>query len=143
MIHMTCHIRPFRDDDGPHLVEILKRNNQLAFPDIDGLDAMLRVARCDAAVFLVAESNGAPAGMIRAVYDGSRALIHLLSVDPDHQRRGVGSGLVEAAVAELRRRGSSTCSVTVTEPSAPFWAQNGFSRLQVFLMLRNDELDRA
>ena len=52
---MSCHIRPFRDDDGPHLVEILKRNNQLAFPDVDGLDAMLRVARCDAAVFLVAE----------------------------------------------------------------------------------------
>jgi hypothetical protein len=38
---MSCHIRPFRDDDGPHLVEILKRNNQLAFPDVDGLDAML------------------------------------------------------------------------------------------------------
>jgi hypothetical protein len=33
------------------------------------------------------------------VYDGSRALIHLLSVDPSHQRRGVGSGLERVVVA--------------------------------------------
>ena len=124
---MSCHIRSFRDDDGPHLVEILKRNNQLAFPDVDGLDAMLRVARSDAAVFLVAESNGAPAGMIRAVYDGSRALVHLLSVDPNHQRRGLGSGLVDAAVAELRRRGASTCSVTVRAERALLGAERFFS----------------
>ena len=110
---------------------------------VDGLDVMLRVARRDAAVFLVAESNAVPAGIIRAVYDGSRALIHLLSVDPNHQRCGLGRGLVDAAVAELRRRGASMCSVTVTEPSAPFWAQSGFSRLQVFLMLRTDEPNRA
>ena len=44
---------------------------------------MRRVAACTATVFLLAEVQGQPQGFIRAVYDDSRALIHLLSVHPD------------------------------------------------------------
>ena len=90
---------------------------------------MRRVAECDAAVFLVAEVDNQPCGFIRAVYDGSRALVHLLSVHPDYQHSGVGSALVDAVSEDLHRRGAPTISVTVTEKSASFWEKKGFIRL--------------
>lgn len=58
---------------------------------------MRRVAQCSAALFLLATIDEQPCGLIRAVYDGSRALIHLLSVHPSRQKSGVGAALIEAA----------------------------------------------
>lgn len=98
---------------------------------------MTRAAACPAAIFLVADSPRGPRGLIRAVYDGSRAMIHLLSVHPEAQGSGVGTALVEAARAECRRRGAPSLSVTVTEQSAGFWERQGFVRLPVFLMVQD------
>ena len=133
---MEIQVRTFREDDIRSLVEILKLNDQYEYPEIEGSDSMKRVANCDAAVFLVAEVEKQPCGFIKAVYDGSRALIHLLSVHPDYQHSGVGSALVDAVGAELLRRGAPTVSVTVTEQSVGFWEKKGFRRLPVFLMLK-------
>ena len=93
---MHTHIRPFVERDADRLVDILTRNGQFGHPDVEGTAAMRRVASCDAAVFLVAEVDGQPEGLVRAVYDGSRALIHLLSVNPSAQGRGIGRSLVSA-----------------------------------------------
>lgn len=87
-------------------------------------------------MFLVAEAEGKPCGFVRAVYDGSRALIHLFSVHPDFQKSGIGSALLKAACTEIARRGSPTASVTVTKESAGFWKKKGFKELPVFLMLK-------
>ena len=129
-------VRPFKEEDIPALVEMLTLNGQYDYPEIEGPQAMRRVAACDAAVFLVAEVKGYPVGLIRAVYDGSRALVHLLSVHPDQQGRSVGTSLLNACVAELGRRGAPTVSVTVSEASATFWEKVGFARLPVFVMLK-------
>lgn len=131
---MAVCIRPFAEGDCHSLVDVLQRNGQYGSPEIGGPAAMRRVATCDAAVFLVAEVDGQARGLIRAVYDGSRALIHLLSVHPDAQHRGIGRNLVAAVEAELQRRGAPSVSVTVSENSAAFWERNGFSRLPVQLM---------
>jgi ribosomal protein S18 acetylase RimI-like enzyme len=132
-------IRTFRQSDIPSLIEILKLNGQYDYPEIEGPDSMRRVAECDAAVFLVAETGKQPCGFIKAVYDGSRALVHLLSVHPDYQHSGVGSALVDAVSKELLRRGAPTVSVTVSEKSAGFWEKKGFTRLPVFLMLKESQ----
>ena len=87
-------IRNFAHSDSVELVGILKVNDQYARPEVEGPDSMKRVANCEAAVFLVAEVEGRPRGFIKAVYDGSRAMIHLLSVHPDTQNQGIGKGLV-------------------------------------------------
>jgi GNAT superfamily N-acetyltransferase len=97
---------------------------------------MRRVAPCDAAVFLVAVAGGFARGLIRAAYDGSRAMIHLLSVHPEFQKFGLGTALVEAAWQELQKRGASGVSATVGERSAGFWQRQGFERVPVFLVLR-------
>ncbi len=133
----AIRVRAYSKSDVPALIEILKLNEQYDYPAIEGPEAMERVARCDAAVFLVAELGGIPRGFVKAVYDGSRALVHLLSVHPDWQHSDIGSELVDAVSAELSRRGAPTISVTVTEKSMGFWEKKGFRRLPVFLMLRS------
>jgi N-acetylglutamate synthase-like GNAT family acetyltransferase len=133
---MNLRIRPFVERDAEELADILTRNGQFGHPDVEGVAAMRRVAACEAAVFLVAEVDGRAEGLVRAVYDGSRALIHLLSVSPDAQHRGIGRALVDAVQIELRRRGAPTVSVTVTDASAGFWQKQGFDALPVYLMLK-------
>lgn len=130
------NIRPFTETDIPHLVKILTINGQYGYPEIEGPEAMQRVAKCDAAIFLIAEADGKVMGLIRGIYDGSRAMIHLLSVHPDVHGRGIGGALVEAMYAELRQRGAPTVSVTVTDESAAYWTKIGFELLPVNLMLR-------
>jgi predicted N-acetyltransferase YhbS len=132
-------IRKFQDTDANELVRILVSNGQYSRPSVEGPDAMRRVARCEAAVFLVAEENGKPVGLIRAVYDGSRAMIHLLSVDPKFHGLGIGTKLVDAAINKLVKMGASSVSVTATEKSAGFWRKKGFKKLPVFLMLNTLE----
>jgi ribosomal protein S18 acetylase RimI-like enzyme len=132
---MEFTIRKFTESDTKYLVEILTLNNQYNYPAIEGPEAMKRVSLCEAAVFLVAEVDN-PCGCIRAVYDGSRALIHLLSVHPDYQHCGIGTALVNAVCAELSLKGAPSVSATVTEQSVKFWEKQGFKKMPVFLVLK-------
>lgn len=133
---MDVLIRRFVEGDAAQLVDILTRNEQFGHPEVEGIAAMRRVASCEAAVFLVAQVDGQAVGLVRAVYDGSRALIHLLSVSPSFQHRGIGRALVNAVQVELRGRGAPSVSVTVTDTSARFWQKQGFDVLPVYLMLK-------
>lgn len=118
-------IRDFQPEDVDALVNILKANQQYGHPDTDGPEAMLRVHNCTAAEFLVAEEENVPVGMIRGAYDGSRAIIYLASVHPDHQRRGIGRALVLEIAARFRKRGASSIAVIVPGDVA-FWKKMRF-----------------
>jgi len=131
------HIRKFHETDIEALVNILIQNGQYDYPDIEDGESMKRVANCNAAVFLVADVDSTPCGFIKAVYDGSRALIHLLSVHPDFQYKGIGTALVNAAKKELTSMGAPTFSVTVSDESRKFWERQGFRAIPVFLMLND------
>lgn len=127
-------IRGFELGDVDQIVAILKLNNQYGFPEVDGPEAMMRVKACDAAVFLVFEMGGKVVGVIRGNYDGSRAMIHQLSVHPAHQRRGIGRALVEEAVKKFREMGAPTVSATITDRSFLFFQKVGFRKIDVFLV---------
>lgn len=127
-------IRDFEQDDTEQIVTILKLNNQYAFPEVDGPEAMMRVKACTAAVFLVCETDCKVVGVIRGTYDGSRAMIHQLSVHPTYQMRGIGRALVEEAVKKFKEMGAPTVSATITERSFPFFQKVGFRRIDVFLV---------
>jgi len=118
-------IRDFRPEDSETLVSILKANQQYGHPDSDGPEAMLHVHNCEAAEFLVAEQEGEVVGMIRGTYDGSRAVIYLASVHPDHQRQGIGRALVMAIGQRFQSRGASSISVIVPGDLA-FWKKMNF-----------------
>jgi len=119
-------IRDFRPDDCDALVEILRANLQYGDPSTEGPEAMLRVHQCGAAVFLVAEDQGKAAGFSRGVYDGSKALIHIVSVDPGHQRRGIGAALVRETARRFKERGATNLSVTVPGDNLAFWKKLSF-----------------
>ncbi len=136
-------VRRFTPGDAPRLVEILTHNGQYGHPEIEGPGAMRRFDASGGSVFLVAESGERIVGFLRAAYDGSRALIHVLSVDPDFQTRGIGRTLVEAAEQELQRRGAPGAAATVTEKSAGFWEKMGYVSLPVHLMLKETFNDGA
>ena len=136
-------IRDFRPDDIEGLVCILKANQQYGHPEIDGPQAMLQVHQCQAAEFLVAEQDGKAVGLIRGTYDGSRAIIYLASVHPDHQRHGIGRALVKEIARRFRERGAGSLSVIVPG-DAGFWKKMKFRQttrvMQVFPI--DDILDR-
>jgi ribosomal protein S18 acetylase RimI-like enzyme len=113
-------IREFRPEDVDALVDILKANQQYGHPDIDGPDAMLRVHACQAAEFLVAETEGKVVGMVRGAYDGSRAIIYLASVHPHYQRQGIGRALVLDVARRFQERGAGSIAVIVPGDAA-FW----------------------
>ena len=127
-------IRDFQLTDRDGIVEILKLNNQYGFPEVDGPEAMKRVKECSAAVFLVCEIDGRVVGVVRGNYDGSRAIIHQLSVHPAYQKQGIGTALVKEIVNRFQRMGAPTVSATVTEESLPFWQKVGFRKTKVFLV---------
>ena len=127
-------IREFEPRDADAIVEILKLNNQYGFPAVDGPEAMRRVKACPAAIFLVCEMNGKVVGSIRGNYDGSRAIIHELSVHTAHQKRGIGTALVKQIVKRFEERGAPTVSATVIEESLGFWERVGFRKTKAFLV---------
>jgi len=118
-------IRDFRPEDIEALVDILKANQQYGHPAIDGPEAMLRVHSCQAAEFLVAEKEGRVVGMIRGAYDGSRAIIYLVSVHPDSQRQGIGRALVLSIAERFQQRGAGSIAAIVPGDLG-FWKKLNF-----------------
>jgi ribosomal protein S18 acetylase RimI-like enzyme len=118
-------IRDFQPQDVDAMVNILKANQQYGHPEIDGPEAMLRVHNCTAAEFLVAEEENVAVGMVRGAYDGSRAIIYLASVHPDHQRRGIGRALVLEIADRFKERGARSIAVIVPGDAA-FWKKMHF-----------------
>jgi GNAT superfamily N-acetyltransferase len=119
-------IRDFRPQDAEPLENLLTAVGELSHPEIDGRQAMLRVHACPAAVFLVAQEHGLPVGLIRGVYDGSRAAIHLLAVHPDFQGQGIGTALVRHIATRFKARGAPTLGVTAAERTVGFWERLTF-----------------
>lgn len=122
---MQIEIRDFRPDDVNALVDILKANQQYGHPEIDGPEAMLRVSKCQAAEFLIAEKEGKVVGMIRGTFDGSRAVIYLASVHPAHQRQGIGKALVMEIAHRFKARNAGSIAVIVPG-DAGFWKKMRF-----------------
>jgi len=131
---MNIKIREFEEENIPEIIGILKLNNQYGHPEVDGPQAMKRVKACEAAIFLVCEVGGKVVGLVRGVYDGSRAIIHLLSVHPSYQGQGIGTALVKEIVKRFGEKGAPTVSATVTEESLEFWKKVGFRKTRAFLV---------
>lgn len=120
MNDVTIRLAEARDRAAIHSVE------EAAFGRADEADLVDRlVAGGDAVLELVAEVDGAVVGHVlfsRLVVAGRKgarfAAVALapLAVDPDHQRKGIGAALVNAAHAMLAERGEKL-SVVLGEPT--------------------------
>lgn len=104
-------IRPFRPEDYRELYRIWRATKQLAL-DRKWLYALR--CRRDPELFLVAEWNGRVVGGVIATHDIHFSHIHHLAIDPEYQGRGIGTRLLEAIEAVLRRRGTYGALITVS-----------------------------
>lgn len=78
---------------------------------------------------MVAEVDGAFAGLISVVLHHGDLGIVLLSVYPEHQGHGVGSALVKAAIERAGSKGLPCVKVAVSNDDVPsflFYQRNGF-----------------
>ena len=134
--------RKFHENDVPEIIEILKENGQYSHPIVDGAEAMLQVSKNPSAVFIVAEIDGKIVGTGRGIYDGSRALIHQVTVHPNWQRKGVGTKLVKSMANKFKESGAPSISVTAGKGerwnSIGFFEKLGFKDMPIKLMVHFD-----
>jgi N-acetylglutamate synthase-like GNAT family acetyltransferase len=135
-------IRDFSEDDIEALIEIMNLNDQYKHPEVDGPEAMIRVSKNPSAVFRVVEMNNKVVGFIRGVYDGSRAIIHQMSVHPEWQNRKIGLIMVKHVARLFWEMGAPTVSVTAIKKedmdSTGFFEKLGFKELPVAFMVHFD-----
>ncbi|MGE4423891.1 MAG: GNAT family acetyltransferase [Pseudodesulfovibrio sp.] len=80
-------------------------------------------------LFWVAEDGGEVLGTIMAGYDGHRGWIYSLAVAPDSRGRGLGSRLLDHALAALKARGCVKVNLQILESNEAvrrFYEANGF-----------------
>lgn len=98
-----------------------------------GRDSRRRITeelRRDTAVFLVAEVDGEPAGVILGTHDGRKGWINRLAVAPAYRRQGIARMLVAEVEARLTARGIDITAALIETPntaSLAFFRAIGYS----------------
>lgn len=90
----------------------------------------------------VAEVEEGVAGAILAGHDGRRGFIYHLAVSIPHRGKGVGSALVEHAMAALEHEGIRKVALVVFDQNVignAFWERLGFSKRED-LIYRNKSI---
>ena len=78
----------------------------------------------------VAEKDGDIIGVILSGHDGRRGYIHHTAVDRENCRQGIGTALVNAAAAALKREGITRAALLIfanNEKGGAFWEKQGFT----------------
>lgn len=123
-------VRPAQAEDRPAVRRVLGAAFTEEGPTVVALVDALHAAD-QVEVGLVAEVDGAVVGHVqlnRSWVDARRALVDVLvlsplSVDPGHQRRGIGTALLEAA---LRAAAAAACPALFVEGSPAYYGSRGF-----------------
>ena len=86
-----------------------------------------------ASVFAVAISADQPIGYVFAIARDAEAHVVRLAVDPEHSRRGIGSALLQHAIAQLHGAGagSITLNTVASLPAGHLYRRLGFMPLRI------------
>jgi len=93
----------------------------------------------------VAEKSGEIVGVILSGNDGRRGYIHHAAVAQNEQKRGIGTALVNAALAALKSEGITKAALVVFEKNDEgnaFWEKRGFTT-RPDLVYRNKQLCKS
>ncbi len=79
----------------------------------------------------VAQINGQIVGVILCGHDGRRGHIYHMAVDAGHHRKGIGKGLVNAALDALKKEHINKAALivyTTNDLGNAFWKSAGFEK---------------
>ena len=113
-------------------VDAIAAIERLAFSDPWSRDSFATLARNPEVFFLAAEAGGAPVGYVVAWYVLDEGEVANIAVAPSARGTGVGALLLDAALAEARRRGVGHLFLEVRESNAVarrLYASRGFVEL--------------
>jgi ribosomal-protein-alanine N-acetyltransferase len=82
--------------------------------------------------YVVAEADGQLAGYAGLMVSGETADVQTLAVAPDHQRRRIGSTLLEAVIEEAKRRGAGALLLEVradNEAALALYSRHDFEQI--------------
>ncbi len=108
----------------------------------DSREGIGRYLRRNPTTSFVAVEDGAVVGCIMVGHDGRRGYIHHTAVKPECRGRGIGTALVEAAMAALREELISKVALVAfsrNEVGNAFWERMGFTQRED-LTYRNKSL---
>jgi ribosomal protein S18 acetylase RimI-like enzyme len=91
----------------------------------------------DPDLFLVAEEGGSLIGAVMGGFDGRRAIVYHLAIEPSRRRQGLGSQLMAEMEARLRAKGCLKMYLLVTQdnPEAlQFYQRLGWDVMDMHLM---------
>jgi ribosomal protein S18 acetylase RimI-like enzyme len=121
-------IREFKIEDYP-IVRELWQTAGLTFRPGDELEDIKMKLQRDPDLFLVAEQDGGLVGSVIGGWDGRRGWIYHLAVKPEHQRKGIGVGLVREVEKRLVAKGAKKVNAQVykwNERSLEFFKVIGY-----------------
>ncbi|HEU4321886.1 MAG TPA: GNAT family N-acetyltransferase [Roseiflexaceae bacterium] len=133
---MTLTIRPAAPSDLPAADNILMAAFQ---PSQSRLRALAQILSLQPDGILIAEQDGAPAGLVSAVDYGPFAYIGMMAVRPDMHRRGIARSLMERLLDWLDARSCPMALLDASESGAPLYAQLGFVEDEQTNLYLNDD----
>jgi len=83
----------------------------------DSREALQRKLYCDRGPFLAAEMEGRVVGTAMASWDGRRAWVYRVAVDPAHQGKGIGRRLMTELETKLELLGAQSAALLVNPQS--------------------------
>jgi ribosomal protein S18 acetylase RimI-like enzyme len=130
-------IREFKIDDYPSVHDLWQAAGLILRLGDDLEDVKLKLQR-DPDLFLVAVQDDGIVGSIMGGWDGRRGWIYHLAVKPEHQRKGIGVGLVHEVEKRLVAKGAKKVNAQVykwNEQSSEFFKAIGYEAQPELIMI--------
>ena len=126
---MNIRLMQMADYDAVYALWMSCRN--MGFNNLDdSREGVARLLARNPGTCFVAEEDGALAGVILSGQDGRRGYVYHMAVAEECRRQGVGSRLVEQALAALKAEGINKVALLVfnrNEAGNAFWEKQGFA----------------
>ena len=129
--------REFRTEDYPVVRELWQAAELELRPGDDIEDIKVKLQR-DPDLFLVTEHDGRIVGSVIGGWDGRRGWIYHLAVSPDHQRKGIGAGLVKQLEERLVAKGAKMINAQIHKlntRSTTFFKSMGYNERSHLIMI--------
>jgi ribosomal protein S18 acetylase RimI-like enzyme len=98
---LKLSIRPYREDDQEEVIKLWEKVFPNAPPHNNPARDIKTKREVQPDMFLVAIHDDQLVGTAMAGFDGHRGWVYYLGVDPDYQRRGIGTALMKRVEAKL------------------------------------------